>query len=106
MWYAGVDKINQEGLTVAFYAQVQHQVMWRSGLDSNAVVQDFGLDDTGQGSERHVVLGDNTIEIDKAGRAARPIAAHLGFAAVGVEETPAEIHFRIVFDQDQTIGSH
>jgi hypothetical protein len=57
------------------------------------------------GFEGHLRPG-NTVHKGKTGHTPPPIAAHLRFASVGVEESPPEITTGGGDDEDQAVGSY
>ena len=80
--------------------------MGRSHPNLGSLPFDFCPDDARQCPESHLLSAHNAFEVSESGRAASTIAAHFGFAAIGVEEPPPEVHLGIVFDQDEAISPY
>ncbi len=74
-------------------------------LDLNPLAADFGLDDSGKGTKGYPRFVDYAVEIGESRGTPRTVAAHLGVAAVRVEEYPFEVSFGVVFNENQPIGS-
>ena len=69
------------------------------------ISRDLGIDDPRPGLERHLFGGDS-LDDGEARSAPAPVSAHLHFAAVGIEEAPAEVGLVGVLDDDEPVGAH
>jgi hypothetical protein len=81
------------------------KVLWLTELKLDPATVHIGADQAGKGLKCHVRAG-NPQDLGEPGNAASPIAAHLGLAAVGVEDPHPELCLGGWLDQDQAVGAH
>ncbi len=76
-------------------------------LDANSIIgcarDNFGVDRTGSGVERQAFAGSGFIE--PARRATNAVAAHLGFAAVGIDRAHSYVTVARAFEDEQPVGA-
>ncbi len=103
--HAGVDEVHGPFGPVDGNDDPRVQPEWHGHLDGGAVVVNPGLDDTGHGAEPQGLSCD-TLPVCKQGGAAGAVAAHLGLAAIGVEDAEAEVRERIRGEHDDPVGPY
>jgi hypothetical protein len=92
-----IDKTELEKTIIEYDRKVNFHAVGPGHTDFDTFARDLRFDKAGKRAETEPILVHYTLEPRESGRAARPVAAHLRFAAVGVEELPPEISFDIIF---------
>ena len=106
MGHAGVDGVDGEGRAVQREALVQPHPLRFAHREADVVADELCGDHSGDGFKTELA-GDAREPSRKPGEAARAVAAHLGFAAVGIVVAHPKIRAVLGgFDRQEPVGPH
>ena len=103
---AGVDRVDGEGLSGGVESDGVGEGSGLAHSEGDLVAAQGGADEAGGGFEaERAVFGGREL-VDEAGEAAGTVAAHFGFAAVGIVVAHAEVGFGFgALDEKDSIGA-
>ena len=92
--HAGVDEVSRLEVRGQTGQRALFDRRRRREFDFHALARDPGLDRPGRRGETHLAV-NGAERVGERGDAPRPVAAHRGFGAVGVEVAHAEVQIRL-----------